>query len=205
MPPLTKQRRKEPRPSMSVLPVKQPLPSGLALEPITISFPYLTVGTASGGAAISGDASGDAYLRHEPYPPMNTGRTPRWMASDGKFGEIGRWRFRVDRMGIMKDLRVPVAWKEPSPDEVYFWTGREWARVPRNSPSEPFDDILYRARSDIAKIASREGPEWDERDTSALAASASLMRYMWVGDIDLTESSRRAGLKSLSGDVAEGE
>lgn len=44
MPKLTKQQMKEPRPSMSVLPVKQPMPVRIALEPVTISFPRLVPG-----------------------------------------------------------------------------------------------------------------------------------------------------------------
>ena len=185
VPPRTKAQKKEPRPSMSVLPVKPLLPMDLAIEPVTISFPYLESGR-HGGASASGksSASGGAYLRYEPYPPMPPGRTTRWMASSEKFAEIGRWRFRVDRMGIMQEPRVPVAWKGTRPYEVYFWTGWEWARISRRAPKERFDAILKRASGDIASIIEGEGLPWDENDTPALAAAASLMRYMWVGDVD---------------------
>ncbi|MDR3280807.1 MAG: tetratricopeptide repeat protein [Synergistaceae bacterium] len=185
MPPLSRQQKKEPRPSMSVLPVKQPLPVGIALEPVTISFPYLV---RKDSEAVSGDAEAQtgAYLSYAPYPPMRPGRSSRWMAASERFNEISRWRFRVDRMGIMKAPRVPVAWKGTKPREIYFWTGREWARAPRARQREPFDSILYRVRDDIAFVVAREGLAWNESDTPALAASASLMRYMWVGDIDFT-------------------
>jgi tetratricopeptide (TPR) repeat protein len=204
MPPLTKQQKKEPRPSMSVLPVKQPLPTGLSLEPVTISFPYLV----HSGDVRAEDVSGDvtqvgAYLSYAPYPPLPPGRTVHWMAASEKFNEISRWRFRVDRMGIIKEPRVPVAWKGTRPHEVYFWTGKEWARVARRRIREPFDSILYRARNDIEEVVAHEGLDWDERDTPALAASASLMRYMWAGDIDFNNAARRASKRAAKSAPSE--
>jgi hypothetical protein len=205
MPPLSKRQKKEPRPSMSVLPVKPPLSAALPLEPLTRSYPYLAGGAGDGAA--SGDAGGtgnEAYLRYEPYPPMQPGRTAGWMSLDANFNEIGRWRFRVDRMGILKSPRVPVAWKGTRPYEAYFWTGKEWARVRRARLRQPFDIILYRARNDIAAVASNDGLAWDERDTPSLAASASLMRYIWMGDIDFANAARRVA-KAQSADVKSGE
>ncbi|MDR1651557.1 MAG: tetratricopeptide repeat protein, partial [Synergistaceae bacterium] len=191
-PPLSRQQRKEPPPSMSVLPVKSPLPGGFPLEPVTVSFPYLVRGKdASPDIASDDESPGGARLAYMPYPPMRPGRTAGWMAVSERFSEISRWRFRVDRMGILKEPRVPAAWKGTRPYEVYFWTGREWARIPRSRPREPFDSILYRAREDISQVVTREGLPWDERDTPALAAAASLMRYLWAGDIDFTDASRR--------------
>jgi hypothetical protein len=126
------------------------------------------------------------------------------MSSNANFYEIGRWRFRVDRMGILKTPRVPVAWKGTRPYEAYFWTGREWARIRRARLREPFDSILYRTRNDIAAVTADEGLAWDERDTPSLAASVSLMRYMWMGDIDFANAARRAA-KARSSDVRSGE
>ena len=197
MPPLTRAQRKEPRPSMSIMPVKPPLPSELALEPVTMSFPYLVSGSSQSGqlpeSQYTNDDAGEyPYLRYLPYPPMEPGRTSRWMASDEKFSEIGRWRFRVDRMGILTNPRVPIAWRGTRPYEVYFWTGKEWARIVQRGEGETFDSILLRELSGITEITAKEGPKWNELDTPALAASASLMRYMWVGDVDPAAMSRRA-------------
>jgi hypothetical protein len=114
------------------------------------------------------------------------------MASSEKFYEIGRWRIRVDRMGILTNPRVPVAWRGARPYEVYFWTGREWARILRHEEREPFESILYRQLRGITEVVNREGLAWNENDTPALAASASLMRYMWVGDIELTAATMQA-------------
>ena len=119
------------------------------------------------------------------------------MAMDERFGEISRWRFRVDRMGIMREPMVPVAWKGTRPYEVYFWTGREWVRIRRVRANEPFDSILYRARSGIASVMENSGLEWNASDIPALAASASLMRYMWMGEIDLTDAAKRAGVAEI--------
>ena len=139
-PRLTKQQRKEPRPSMSVLPVKPPLPANLLLEPVVISFPILVEAErpSHGTDAITGlpvapaesDPITGAYLQYMPYPPEPLGATVAWMQSE-RWNEISRWRFRVDRMGILMEPRVPIAWRGSHPYEVYFWTGDEWARVRR--------------------------------------------------------------------------
>jgi hypothetical protein len=160
---------------MSVLPVIQPIPPGMALEPVTLTFPYLV---RNGGA--------DA-LNYAPYPPLPSGRVSAWMTASEKWNEIGRWRYNVDRMGILKKPRVPIAWKGNRPSEVYFWTGRQWALVRRERFRERFDSVLYRARGDLMTVVTREGLQWNESDTPSLAAAASIMRYMWIGDVDLDE------------------
>jgi hypothetical protein len=126
---------------------------------------------------------------------MSPGRTVVWQQSEA-FTEISRWRFRVDRMGILTDPRVPVAWKGSHPYEVYFWTGTEWARARRQrvyfDHRESFDDTLAHAQESIRELLEERGYLWNENDTPALAASASHMRYMWVGDIDLGAAHERA-------------
>jgi tetratricopeptide (TPR) repeat protein len=203
MPRLTKQQRKEPRPSMSVLPIKQPLPANLLLEPVVISFPILVKSESAGQDGFANsmyepggrDPLTGAYLQYVPYPPQPLGATVRWMQSE-KFNEISRWRFRVDRMGILMEPRVPIAWKGSHPYEVYFWTGDEWARVRRERVAfdyvEKYDDILTSARDSITEVLHDRGFVWYEPDTPALAAVASHMRYMWMGDIDLMDAEFRA-------------
>ena len=198
-PRLTKQQKKEPRPSMSVLPVRPTLPANLALEPVTISFPILREGAHQSDREAPDydgyDPVTGAYLDYLPYPPMQPGRTVVWQQNE-KFTEISRWRFRVDRMGILTDPRVPVAWKGGRPYEVYFWTGTEWARVRRQrvyfDHKEAFDDTLAHAQESIREVLDSRGYGWNEGDTPALAASASHMRFMWIGDIDLTAAHKRA-------------
>ena len=200
VPVLTKQQKKEPRPSMSVLPVKQPLPANLLLEPVVISFPLLVESEApplyeyadAGLDPEWRDPLTGAYLQYDPLIPDPLGASVRWMQSE-KFNEISRWRFRVDRMGILTEPRVPVAWKGSHPYEIYFWTGEEWARVRRNGTHKAaYDDTLYRARESIEEVLADRNFLWYEPDTPSLAASASLMRYKWVGDVDLIDAEIRA-------------
>jgi hypothetical protein len=218
MPLLTRQQKKEPRPSMSVLPVKQPLPANLLLEPVVISFPVLVEREDPDGTEYANsmnepegyDPITGAYLQYVPYPPHPLGATVRWMQSE-KFNEISRWRFRVDRMGILMEPRVPIAWKGDTPYEIYFWTGDEWARVRRKGSRfderESYDDILYRAQDSIQEVLSDRGFAWYEPDTPALAASASLMRYKWAGDVDLMDAEmreiKRAKLRAAQGPTKE--
>jgi tetratricopeptide (TPR) repeat protein len=193
-PPLTKQQKKEPRPSMSVLPVKPPLPANLLLEPVVISFPFL-VEAEGRWHGDSTDPSAGAYLQYVPYPPELLGLTVAWMRSE-RWNEISRWRFRVDRMGILTEPRVPIAWKGSHPYEVYFWAGDGWARVRRKDSQSgekaTYDDILYSALESMAEVLNDRGFVWQETDTPSLAASVSLMRYMWMGSVDLTDAAVRA-------------
>ena len=190
----TREQRNEPRPSASVLPVRPVLPSGLPLEPAPTSFPYLSYAEPE-DHPIYGSTQGEAYLRYE-IAPLQPGMTSRWMSLDSRFNEIGRWRFRVDRMGILTNPRVPVAWRGSEPYEVYFWTGREWARIARLKEGETFDDMLHRSLGGIAQVAAIEGLPWNELETPALAAAASHMRYQWVGDVDLSAAATRAAEKT---------
>jgi len=200
LPKPTAASKKEPRPSMSVLPVAPRIPAGMLLEPTTITFPYLE--PHSGGKPVSGDlsplaASADetppyraASLRYEPFAPLPRGKTPAWMQRE-PFTEIGRRRSRVDSMAIVKDPPVPIAWKGARPSEVYFWTGAEWARVPRKSGAkkgEKLDALLTRAKRDMDEVIAQTGRPWRESDTPALASSAAHMNYRWGGEIDLSET-----------------
>lgn len=201
--------RVEPYPSRSVLPVKQPIPSKLPLEPITISFPLLVV---SGDKSVSGDNFVNpenwdtASLHYIPYPPLPVGETVVWM-QDERFMEISRWRLRVDRMAMLENPRVPVAWKGMYPYEVYFWTGSQWARVRKNPEKfdyvERYDDILFRAKEAIEKLLREENFHWFERDTPAFAAAASAMHYLWLGDIKLDGAKARAGERKWNELVVE--
>lgn len=204
MPKRTRQTNKEPRPSMSVLPVKPLLPINLALEPVTISFPVLRNGSHDVQPMEGDDVTSyydgrdpvtGAWLEYLPYPPNEPGRTVAWQR-DEKFTEISRWRFRVDRMGLLKDPQVPIAWRGSHPYEVYFWTGTEWARVRRvrvyYDHKETFEDTLAHAQESIRDLLDQKGYQWNPGDTPALAASASHMRYMWMGEIDLEPAHKRA-------------
>lgn len=189
MPKRDKHTRKEPRPSMSVLPVKPVLPTNLALTPITVSFPVLRKGEKEDGERHYGDDRDPvtgSYLEYLPYPPNEPGRTVRWM-QDEKFMEISRWRFRVDRMGILEDPQTPIAWRSSYPYEVYFWTGSEWARARRQrvyyDHRESFDDTLARSKEGIREIMDQRDYRWNPGDTPALAAMASHMKFMWMGPI----------------------
>lgn len=210
---------KGPKPSMSVLPVVQPIPIGRGLEPTVISLPILEL--RSGDVAVSDDASEAALalgldderepgsdftparLRYEPYPPLPAGRTISWMQGE-RFGEISRWRFRVDSMAILEDLGVPVAWKGVRPYEIYFWTGSEWARF-RNTGKQRVDDALLRVLDSLRDVLEENGFAWDEADTPALASAAMGMRYWWTGGIDLSEARRRAEEKVQKAEPGDNE
>lgn len=192
--------RKEPRPLMSVLPVKPVIPENLAITPVTISFPVLRYGVRGDGETKPSSYDGrdpvsGAYLEYLPYPPNEPGKTGRWQ-SDEKFTEISRWRFRVDRMGLLKDPKTPIAWRSAYPYEIYFWTGTEWARARRHKVyydhRESFADTLAQAQEHIRNVLDQRGFVWNDADTAALTASATHMNYKWMGEVDTEPAHQRA-------------
>ena len=53
---------------------------------------------------------------------------PDWTFSPA-FMAIGNWKGTVDRIGVLSDPAVPVAWKGKSPKVIYVWTGNSWHQI----------------------------------------------------------------------------
>lgn len=205
-------KRADPPPSMAVLPIKPVLPTEIQLVPVTLSLPYLNI---SGDKKLSGDipaqGRGVPGLIYKPYPPLPPGRTSAWMQKE-RFQEISRYRHRVDRVGILENPRVPIAWRGERPSVIFVWTGKEWARVNGRrvliranifgrTATEKVSASLRRTREEIDLFLTENGFKWHEGDTPALASQAAHWRYAWVDTVRLGATPAPPSPRSL--DAAE--
>jgi hypothetical protein len=135
----------------------------------------------------------DAVSPHrlqQPVPPSlpPSGRillptaVPSW-AVNPSFNAIGSWDRLVDRMGILGNPRVPIAWKGDRPKAIYAWTGRSWYQMTSSSvdipekPSEILKDHLYT----LTRMVHRNNVYWNDSDTPLLAHQAAVWGYLWMG------------------------
>lgn len=107
---------------------------------------------------------------------------PSW-AVNPSFNAIGSWNRLVDRMGILDNPRVPIAWKGDHPKAIYAWTGRSWYQMTSSSldipekPSEMLKDHLY----SLTRMVHGNNMRWNDSDTPLLAHQAAVWGYLWMG------------------------
>ena len=76
---------------------------------------------------------------------------------------IGNWQSSVDRMGVLHNLAVPVAWKGNLPRAIYVWTGRSWYQITPRADQRPVDALkgqLY----ELTRMVKRNRFIWYEAD-----------------------------------------
>ncbi len=108
---------------------------------------------------------------------------PVW-ATQSAFTSIGSWQRLVDRMGILENPRVPIAWKGHRPEALFVWTGRSWFQIKARpgsteTPSEMIKDHLY----SITRMVNNNAFVWNDADTALLANQAAVWGYLWMGRI----------------------
>jgi hypothetical protein len=96
------------------------------------------------------------------------------------FMAVGTWRETVDRMGILKDLSVPVAWKGVAPSVLYVWSGAVWYSIDA-APGEHPRDVLRSQAANIALLTARDSSPYK----AYLVAQAGQFGYYWMGEISL--------------------
>lgn len=107
---------------------------------------------------------------------------PSW-ATNPSFNAIGSWNRLVDRMGILDNPRVPIAWKGDRPKAIYAWTGKSWYQMTSSSidiperPSEMLKDHLY----SLTRMVHGNNMRWSDSDTPLLAHQAAVWGYLWMG------------------------
>ena len=128
-------------------------------------------------------------LQHPVSPPPSVSGgmllptyIPSW-AANPSFNAIGSWNRLVDRMGILDNPRVPIAWKGDRPKAIYAWTGRSWYQMTSSSiniperPSEMLKDHLYA----LTRMVHGNNMRWSDSDTPLLAHQAAVWGYLWMG------------------------
>ena len=109
---------------------------------------------------------------------------PDWTFSP-TFMAIGNWKGTVDRIGVLNNPAMPVAWSGKNPKVIYAWTGKGWYQVNVREAQSPTSAILH----DYAKLkrfVRESGFKWYEQDMPILAQQAKAWGYYWLGEINIT-------------------
>ncbi len=110
---------------------------------------------------------------------------PDWTFSPA-FMAIGNWKGTVDRMGVLNNPAVPVAWNGASPKVIYVWTGSSWHQVDTGESRSPVRS-LRREYSKLRKLVRESGFKWYAQDVPILAQQAKGWGYYWLGEISITK------------------
>lgn len=114
--------------------------------------------------------AGPAYSTWVPDWSFN----PRFMA-------MGTWKSSVDRIGVLHNPAIPVAWKGSYPKVIYAWTGKSWHQINMKEYERPVD-ALKNSLYDLVRMVKRSGFVWYEPDTPVLAQLAAQWGYYWMGE-----------------------
>ena len=101
-----------------------------------------------------------------------------------EFMAIGNWKGTVDRIGVLENPAVPVAWKGKNPKVVYVWTGSGWHQLNVKEGLRP-KDILLRENIKIRQLLRQSNFKWYEQDMPVLAQQAKAWGYYWLGTIHI--------------------
>ena len=101
-----------------------------------------------------------------------------------EFMVIGNWKGTVDRIGVLDNPAVPVAWKGPHPKVLYVWVGNGWHQLNLKDSQRPINAIR-RENTKIRKLLRQTNFQWYEQDMPILAQQAKTWGYYWLGSIHL--------------------
>ena len=105
---------------------------------------------------------------------------------NSNFMAIGKWQSTVDRIGVINQPLIPVAWKSDMPEVIYAWTGLQWKQVNTGGKYIPAMDTLRRELYDLCKYIRQVNMlRWSEDDTHVLSQYSVMWGYKWMGLIIL--------------------
>ncbi len=110
---------------------------------------------------------------------------PSWAFSPAFMG-IGNWKGTVDRIGVLRDPAVPVAWKGQHPKVVYVWTGSSWYQVQKKESQTPLQALRH-DYAVIKRLVRQSGFKWYQQDMPILAEQAKKWGYYWLGEVSITK------------------
>ena len=108
---------------------------------------------------------------------------PDWTFSP-TFMAIGNWKGTVDRIGVLNNPTMPIAWKGTHPKVVYAWTGKGWHQVNVSESRTPVSAIMHDYKT-LKKLLRESGFKWYEQDMPILAQQAKAWGYYWLGEISI--------------------
>ncbi len=121
-----------------------------------------------------------------PVRQLTAGQThstyiPDW-TFNARFMAIGNWKGTVDRIGILHNPVIPVAWKGDHPKLIYAWTGETWYQINMQENVSPAR-MLKREMLTLRRFLRKSNFKWYEQDTPILSQQSKAWGYYWLGEI----------------------
>jgi len=125
--------------------------------------------------------------------PANSGGIASPIDSTKNFGEVTKWKKTVDRIAVLSDPYVPVAWKGDKPKVVYVWLGKAWYELPANVEMVKVkgkkrrvpmvtDTAPQTLRRHLPSIVAKRTPDaWFSDWTPQLEQKAMEWKFQWMG------------------------
>ena len=110
---------------------------------------------------------------------------PDWTFSP-VFMAIGSWKGTVDRIGVLSNPGIPVAWNGNHPKVIYAWTGNGWYQV-NVKESQSAVQALRHDYTRLKRFLRDSGFTWYEQDMPILAQQTKAWGYYWLGEISITK------------------
>ena len=107
---------------------------------------------------------------------------PDW-ASDPNFMAISKWQKNIDRIGILDNPKIPIAWKGDYTEVIYAWTGQQWRQLSVNGRKLTALSIIRQKSHDLIRYIRKTNNTWIwyDEDNSILAQYARMWGYKWLG------------------------
>lgn len=106
---------------------------------------------------------------------------PDW-TYNSRFMAVGNWKGSVDRMGVLHNPAVPIAWRGTYPKVIYAWTGRSWYQIKPKEYQSPLGALKAELYS-LVRMVKRNRFTWYEEDMPVLAQQATAWGYYWMGEV----------------------
>ena len=110
---------------------------------------------------------------------------PDW-AINPAFMAIGNWKGTVDRIGVLDNPTVPIAWSGQHPKAVYVWTGNLWHQLNKRE-GQTAKNAIRHDYANIKRLVRESGFKWYQQDMAILAQQAKAWGYYWLGEVSITK------------------
>ena len=99
---------------------------------------------------------------------------------------VGKWKGTVDRIGVLDNPAVPVAWKGTKPKVIYVWTGNIWYQVDVKEGKSPVSALIHE-NLNIRRFVRGTKFQWYAEDMPILAQQAKDWGYYWLGEVHISK------------------
>ena len=110
---------------------------------------------------------------------------PDWTFSP-TFMAVGNWKGTVDRIGVLNNPVMPVAWLGNRPKVLYAWTGTGWHQV-NIGESDSIKGAILHDYAKLKRLLRQSGFKWYAQDMPILAQQTKAWGYYWLGEITITQ------------------